>query len=59
MLQQMQALLPTFYSEEEFNSKIEKMSDYFSYEWQTSGDKSECFMNHFKEQNFSLLFNSC
>lgn len=60
MLQQMQALIANdSYSEEEFNSKIEKMSDYFSYEWQDFREiRANALLNHFsKEQNFALMFN--
>lgn len=45
-------------SEEEFNQKIDKMADYFSYEWQDMREtRANNLLNHYiKEYNMPLMF---
>lgn len=47
-------------SEEEFNAKLEKMMDFFTYEWQDMREvRANCLLNHYyKEYNMPLLFNA-
>lgn len=57
-LQQM--LANSAQSEEEFNQELEKLNDYYTYEWQDLREiRANALINHYsKEQNFKLLFNS-
>ena len=60
LLQKMQMLLAdTSQSEEEFNAELEKMNDYFTYEWQDMKEvRANALMNHYwKEYNMPLMFN--
>ena len=41
-------------SEEEFNAELEKLNDFFTFEWQ---DMREVRANYSKELNFTFLFN--
>lgn len=45
-------------SEEEFQQKLEKMSDYFSYDWQDMREvrANNLLVHYSKEYNFNLLF---
>ena len=45
-------------SEEEYQYNIDKMADYFSYEWQDMREiKANCVLNHYsKEYNMPLMF---
>lgn len=56
-LQQM--LQNTAQSEEEFNQGLEKLSDYYSYEWQDMREiRANALLNHYvKEYNMPVLFN--
>lgn len=47
-------------SEEDFNKKIEALSDYYTFEWQDFREvRANAILTHYsKEQNFPLLFNS-
>lgn len=47
-------------SEEEFNQEIEKLNDYYSYEWQDMREiRANALLNHYmKEYNMPLLFNN-
>lgn len=61
VLAQLQQLVAnTSASEEEFNQKLEKMNDYFSYEWQDMREvRANNLLNHYiKEYNLPLLFNN-
>lgn len=46
-------------SEEEFNAEIEKLNEYYTYEWQDIREvRANALMNHFwKELNMPLMFN--
>lgn len=46
-------------SEEEYAQKMEKLSDFFTYEWQDLREiRANCLLNHYKkEQNFDGTFN--
>lgn len=46
-------------SEEEFNQKLEKLNDYYTYEWQDLREiRANALLNHYmKEYNIPLLFN--
>lgn len=46
-------------SEEEFNSELEKLNDFFTYEWQDMREiRANALLNHYsKELNFPFLFN--
>jgi hypothetical protein len=59
--QQLQQLIASQSADEnEFNQKIEKMSDYFTYEWQDMREiRANNLLNHYvKEYNLPLVFNS-
>ena len=47
-------------SEEEFNQELEKLNDYFTYEWQDYREiRANALLNHYvKEYNMPLLFNN-
>lgn len=49
----------TSISEDEFNSRLEKLNDYYSYEWQDLREiRANALLNHYiKELNIPLLFN--
>ena len=60
VLQRMQEWVSnTFQSEEEANRELEKINDYYSYEWQDMREiRANALLNHYmKELNISLLFN--
>lgn len=60
VLQQLQQLVADqSQSDEEFEQKLEKMSDYFTYEWQDMREvRANCLINHYiKEYNMPLMFN--
>lgn len=60
VLQQLQQMIESqSENEDEFNQKLEKMSDYFTYEWQDMREvRANCLLNHYiKEYNLPLLFN--
>lgn len=60
VFQQLQQLIyDQSQSDEEFNQGLEKMSDYFSYEWQDMREiRANNLLNHYmKEYNIPLLFN--
>lgn len=46
-------------SEEEFNAELEKLNDYFTFEWQDMREvRANALLNHYsKELNFTNLFN--
>ena len=56
-LQQMVA--DTSQSEEEFNQELEKLNDYYTYEWQDMREiRANSLLNHYvKEYNMPLMFN--
>lgn len=59
-LQQLQALIESQVQDEnEFNQKLDKMSDYFMYEWQDMRETraNELLKHYIKEYNLPLLFN--
>ena len=47
-------------SEEEFNQELEKLNDYYSYEWQDMREvRANALLNHYvKEYNMPLIFNN-
>lgn len=49
----------TSVSEDEFNSRLEKLNDYYSYEWQDLREiRANALLNHYvKELNMPLMFN--
>ena len=49
----------TSQSEEDFNEKLEKLNDYYTYEWQDLKEiRANALLNHYiKEYNIPLLFN--
>ncbi len=49
----------TAQSEEEFNQELEKLNDYYTYEWQDFREvRANALLNHYmKEYNIPLLFN--
>lgn len=60
LLQRLQQLLAeTSQSEEEFNAELEKLNDYYTYEWQDMREiRANALLNHYwKEYNMSLMFN--
>ena len=60
VVQQIQQLIQSeSKSEDEFNQKLEKMSDYFAFEWKDMREmRANYLLNHYsKEQNFALIFN--
>lgn len=61
VLQQLQQLVAdTTSSEQEFNMKLDKMGDYFTYEWQDMREiRANNLVNHYiKEYNLPLVFNN-
>lgn len=61
LLQRLQQMLAnTAQSEEEFNQELEKLNDYFTYEWQDLREvRANALLNHYvKEYNLPLLFNN-
>lgn len=61
VLQQLQQLVSDqSQSEDEFNQRLEKMSDFFSYEWQDMREvRANNLLHHYsKENNFHATFNS-
>jgi hypothetical protein len=60
LLQRLQQLISdTSQSEEEFNSELDKLNEYITYEWQDMREvRANALLNHYaKELNFQLLFN--
>lgn len=60
ILEQLKQLVAnTSQSEEEFNQRLEKMSDYFTYEWQDMREiRANSLLNHYiKEYDMPLMFN--
>lgn len=60
VLQQLQQLMANqSQSDEEFEQKLEKISDYFTYEWQDMREvRANNLINHYsKEYNMPLMFN--
>lgn len=61
LLQNLQKLMAdTSKSEEEFNQELEKLNDYYTYEWQNMREiRGNAILNHYvKEYNIPLLFNN-
>ena len=61
LLQRLQQLIAdTSQSEEEFNQELEKLNDYYTYEWQDMREiRGNAILNHYvKEYNIPLLFNN-
>ena len=61
LLQDLQQLIAdTSLSEDEFNQKLEKLNDYYTYEWQDLREiRANALLNHYiKEYNISLIFNN-
>lgn len=61
LFQRLQQLMTdTSKSEEEFNQELEKLNDYYTYEWQDMREiRANALLNHYvKEYNIPLLFNS-
>ena len=61
MLQEVQAIIADqSQSEDEFNVRLEKLSDYYTYDWQDMREvRANALLNHYsKEQNFPLIFNN-
>lgn len=54
-----QAIQNTAQSEEEFNAELEKLNEYYNYEWQDIREiRGNAFLKHYsKELNFDLMFN--
>lgn len=60
LLQRLQELVAdTSMSEEEFNQKLEKLNEYYTYEWQDIKEiRANSLLNHYiKEYNIPLIFN--
>lgn len=60
LLQRVQQLLAeTSQSEEEFNAELEKLNEYYTYEWQDMKEiRANALLNHYwKEYNMPLIFN--
>lgn len=60
LLQRLQQLVAdTSQSEEEFNQEIQKLSDYYTYEWQDMREiRANALVNHYwNEYNMPLMFN--
>lgn len=60
LLQRLQELIAeTSMSEDEFNQKLEKLNDYYTYEWQDIKEiRANQLLNHYvKEYNMPLIFN--
>ena len=60
LLQELQQLMQeTSTSEEEFNQKLEKLNDYYTYDWQDFREiRANSLLNHYiKELNIPLIFN--
>lgn len=47
-------------SEEQYNQELEKLNDYYNYQWQDLREiRGNCLLNHYyKEYNMALLFNN-
>lgn len=61
LLQRLQQMMAdSAQSEEEFNQELEKLNDYFTYEWQDHREvRANALLNHYiKEYNMPLLFNN-
>ena len=61
LLKNLQELITnTSKSEEEFNQELEKLNDYYTYEWQDMREiRGNAILNHYvKEYNIPLLFNN-
>ncbi len=61
LLQDLQQLIAdSSVSEEDFNQKLEKLNDYYTYEWQDMREiRANTLLNHYiKEYNIPLIFNS-
>ena len=61
LLQRLQEIISeTSTSEDEFNKKLEKLNDYYTYEWQDIREiRANALLNHYtKELNFPLIFNN-
>ena len=61
LLQRLQQMMAnSAQSEEEFNQELEKLNDYFTYEWQDYREiRANALLNHYvKEYNMPLLFNN-
>lgn len=61
MLQRMQQIISnTAQSEEEFNQELNKLNDYYTYEWQDQREiRANALLNHYtKEYNIPLMFNN-
>lgn len=61
LLQNLQKLMAdTSKSEEEFNQELEKLNEYYTYEWQNMREiRGNAILNHYvKEYNIPLLFNN-
>lgn len=54
-----QAVADTSQSEEDFNAKLEKLNDYYTFEWQDMREvRANALLNHYsKEYNMPLMFN--
>ena len=54
-----QAVADTSQSEEEFNARLEKLNDYYTFEWQDMREiRANALLNHYsKEYNMPLMFN--
>ena len=54
-----QAVADTSQSEEEFNARLEKLNDYYTFEWQDMRElRANALLNHYsKEYNIPLIFN--
>lgn len=60
LLQKLQTLIEdSSLSEEQYNQEIQKLSDYYTYEWQDIREvRANALLNHYiKEYNIPLLFN--
>ena len=60
LFQRLQEIISnTAQSEEEFNQELEKLNDYYTYEWQDFREvRANALLNHYmKEYNIPLLFN--
>lgn len=54
-----QAVMDSSMSEDDFNARIQEISDYFNYNYQDSRElRANCILNHYwKEYNMPLMFN--
>lgn len=60
MLSLQQIIADSAQSEEQYNQELEKLNDYYNYQWQDLREiRANCLLNHYyKEYNMGFLFNN-